>query len=170
MIIRQLINIFVNDMNKYKKPEFNEEKLGKNPFLLNLVIPVRKEAVEGRWVKDEGILVPLELEMEIDEYCKIYIDSRRRKDINKLTARAKDLFVWILYTIETNKDHMWLNKRRYMDECNVKSINTYKEALNEMISGGMLSKTIVTDVMWINPDYFFKGSRVNLFPKNVKRK
>lgn len=157
-------------MNKYKKPEFTVEKLGKNPFLINLVIPVRKEVVPNKWMKDDGIIVPLEIEMEIDEYCKIYIDAKRRKDINKLSARAKDLFVWILYTIETNKDHLWLNKKRYMDECNVKSINTYKDALNEMIAGGMLSKTIVTDVMWINPDYFFKGSRVNEFPKNIKRK
>lgn len=57
-----------------------------------------------------------------------------------------------------------------MDENDVSSVNTYKGAVRELLLGGYLYLSVIKDVYWINPHYFFHGNRVNIFPQNIVRK
>lgn len=163
--------MFVDDMNKVKKPLIDREKLGDNIFLSNLKIPVNKLVMAGQYRSDkDGDILPVEIELERDVSVRLYVDSDRRKQMIKLSARAKDLLMWLLYELDTGKDYIWINKDRYMKECGVKAYNTYKDAINELILGHFIQPTTVGRVYWINPHLFFNGSRLNAFPQNIVRK
>lgn len=154
-----------------KKPRINEEEIGSNPFVTNLKIIIRKVPLVGQWRKDgDGVMLPAEVEMEVDPVCKLYINPEHRKVVNKLSPRAIDLLVWICYSTEAGVDWLWINRKRYMAEREVKAYNTYKDAVRELVKNAFLQPTIYQGVYWINPLYFFNGSRINKYPKNVKAK
>ena len=156
-------------MQKYKKPKFDVKTLGVNPCVNSgFVIPVNKlEFVDQYKLEADGTFLPLKLEVEAIPYSKIYVTSDRRLIISNLSPSTKELFLWILYEIESGKDYLWINKDRFMLE-NHTSLNTYKKALDELIRYALLAFTVVKDVYWINPDFFFKGDRVSKYPKNIK--
>lgn len=156
-------------MNKYKKPKYNEELLGVSPFISSLVIPVNKIAYEGQYKYDaDGVISKVYGSVERELSCKLYISPERRKIMNMLSTRAKGLFLWVMYEVDRNKDYMWLNKKRYMEENDINSINTYRNAVDELIRYGLLCKSVVNDVYWINPAMFFGGNRITKYPKKVQ--
>jgi hypothetical protein len=158
-------------MKKVKKPVIDANKLGKNPFLLNLRIVVSKLTIPGQYHKEEGILVPSEMDLERDASCRVYTDSERRLLMVKLSPRAKDLLLWIMYEVEPNIDWIWINKARYMDESGITTYNTYNSAVNELIQQGYINKVAKpANTFWINPAYFFAGNRVRTFPDKVVRR
>ncbi len=54
-----------------------------------------------------------------------------------------------------------------MKEANITSINTYKKGLNDLIRYGVVSQTTIKDTFWINPEFFFKGSRTGKYPDKI---
>jgi hypothetical protein len=158
-------------MSRVKKPAINEKKLPQNPFANSLVIPVVGKILENHYKIDkDATKIPYEVELEYNPFVKVYSTKAHRLIVNHLQSCTKELMLWIMYSIEHGKDYIWINKKRYMEECSV-SLNTYKKALREMIRYGLLVPTGLYDnTYWINPDFFFKGSRVNKYPKNVQKK
>lgn len=156
-------------MNKYRKPKFNEELLGISPFVSSLTIQVNRVAYEGQYKKDkEGHMLPVYGNVEREMSCRLYTSPEKRKIMNMLSTRSKELFLWVMYEVDRNKDYMWLNKKRYMEENNINSINTYRTAIDELVRYGLLCKSVVNDVFWINPSMFFGGNRVAKYPKSVE--
>ena len=138
-------------MQKYKKPEVNEVMLGIIPYVSSLTIPVVRKLFEKQYKKDdEGDLIPVQQEIEYTEFTKIYTNRERRIIINNLSDKAKSLYLWLIYEIESGKDYIWINKIRYMEELSIKSIDTFKNALIELIRYSLLSLTVIKDVYWIN--------------------
>jgi len=155
-------------MQKYKKPVFDYKKLGINPCCNSLEIPVNEIVFKDFYMKDEeGILTTAKKEVEATPFTKLYVTSERRLIMSKLSPAAKELFLWVMLEIDSGRDALWINKERFMLE-NETSLNTYKKALEELIRYSFLAFTIVKDVYWINPDFFFKGDRVSKYPKNIK--
>lgn len=153
------------------KPKIDESKMVLNPFARSLKIPVN-ELVSGKyWEKTDSdgvpVVAPAEMEYEAGNYCKVFIDAARRDMVAMLSARAKDLLLWFIYETETGKDWVWINKGKYMKDNGVKSINTYKSAIKELMSGGYISPTIYQNTFWINPYVFFNGSRLKKYPNNL---
>lgn len=149
------------------KPDFKEENLGINPFIQTLVIPIVSKLLEGQYrIDSDGIKVPVELEMEYTPYCKLYSTSGHRKIISNLTSNSSKLLLWIMYDIKHGKDYLWINKHRFMEENKV-SINTFKKSLLELQRYAIIVPSPVKEVYWINPEYFFKGSRVNKYAEKV---
>lgn len=159
-------------MSKYIKPEINEEMLGVNPFLNSLVVPVNKvqDKDGSRFTQDGQEWYKADYEYDADTYCKVFSDATRRKLVSELTPRGKDLLMWVQYEAKKGKDWLWINKERYMEECTVASVTTYRSAVNELIKKGIIVKTVVTDTFWINPYFLFNGNRIKAFPDNVKIK
>lgn len=159
-------------MSKYIKPEVNEDKLGINPFLNSLIVPVNKVKDKGdnKFTQDGDEWYKGEWEYDADSYCKVFSDSARRQRVSSLTPRGKDLLMWLQYEAKKGKDWLWVNKQRYMAECNVSSVTTYRSAVNDLIKNSIIIKTVITDVFWINPYFLFNGSRIKAFPDNVKVK
>lgn len=157
-------------MSRVKKPNINESRLPQNPFANSLVIPVVGRLVKDHYKIDkDGDKIPYEIELEYNEFVKLYSTKAHRLIINRLQPCTKELMLWITYSVDYGKDYIWINKKRYMEECSV-SLNTYKKALEEMIRYGLLVPTGLYDnTYWINPDFFFKGSRVNKYPNKVQK-
>lgn len=158
-------------MGKEKKPEITDEKLGDNPFLDTLRIPVNKLVMHGQYKPDnDGHHLPVEVEVEADKYCRVYVDKDRRLKMVSLSPRSKDLLLWIIYEVENGDAYIWINRPRYMKESGVKAYNTYRDALMELVRSKFLLISAISGVYWINPNCFFNGSRINAFPNNLKIK
>lgn len=180
------VQIFAHVCNMSKKVIIHEEvavknidaeRLGKNPFIESLSIPVNKVTMKGQFratkeiaVDGRPIVVPVEVEIESESYCKVFNDAKRRKVMVNISKPGKELFLWLIYELESGKDYVWLNKTRYLRENGIKSLNTYRAAVRDLILNGFMVQTVATDVYWINPALFFTGSRLRNFPQNVVRK
>jgi len=156
----------------YKKEQFKDGELGINPFVAHLEIHVVKKPIDKQYYLDkDGILLPAEYPMEADPVCKLYADADSRKWIAKqLSPRGKDLMLWIMYEIKYGEDYVIINSKRYMSESDITAVNTYRDALNNLIKNNVIQKTIKNTVFWFNPRYFYKGDRVAKFKKQVKEK
>lgn len=164
-------------MSKYKdKPNIKIEEMGVNPYrgtfeiVVNLVKSSDKYKVWDKAMGEDAIYELANFEHEAVPYTKVFNDSRRRLAMVKLSPRTKDLYLWIIYEAEKNKEFLWINKVRYMEESEVTAINTYRGAVNELIKKGFMIRSTFMDTYWLNPDYFFNGDRVKKFPEEVKRK
>lgn len=149
------------------KPVINEDKMGLNPFTETLVIPITRRNIYGNYKRSEGGLIPAEFDYDATSHAKLFCDSDRRYLNNSLTLRAKELLLWVMFQVNNAQDYIWINKTMYMEENNITSINTYKEALADLVKKKYLSITLIKDVYWINPNYFFKGNRLAKYPNNI---
>ncbi len=157
-------------MQKYKSPTIDATKFVVNPFSYTLEIPVVKMDDTSKFVKNsDGELYFAENTFEYEKSIKVYVSSARRKVINQLSPNASKLLHWVEQELDYNKDYFWLNKARYMDETGV-AYNTYKKSVGELQQYGFISLSVVTDVFWINPHFFFFGNRIGKYPKSIKIK
>lgn len=154
-------------MQKYKKPKFSEEDLGTNPCAIPLEIPVHEMLFKNQFIKDGGLLLPLIREVEKTPFVRLYTTSQRRKILSKCSPQAKSLFLWILFEIEYGKDYLWINKDRYMEE-NYVSLATYRRSIKELHRYNLIQPSVKKGIYWINPDFVFKGNRVEKYPNKVK--
>lgn len=157
--------------------DIKPEDLGKNPFLLSLVVPLHKVPFQGYYKKSNekaadgtSILVQVEVWVDAQPHCKVFNDAQRRKIVTGISGRAKELFLWILYMTASGKDYISINRKTYMKENGINSNTTYVAAVKELVLGGILQRTMADDVYWLNPEIFFCGSRKNSFPENCKKK
>lgn len=154
-------------MQKYKKPDTSKLETYVNPFSVPLKILVNTIEDPHKFVVEGDAVMNYKAKLEVEPKCSLYIAPQKRIIVNALTPSTKELFIWLMYTIEPNKDFIWINKDRYMLELDITSINTYKKALFELERYGIIALTSVKDTYWINPDFFFRGNRVTKYPKNV---
>lgn len=157
-------------MSKYKRPKIDEEKMDRgNPFVGNLRVSVRKQVYEQYIKTATGFeLGERVLELEYTPFSRIYTTSEHRRIWNGLSSRAKELLQWIVYTIEYNKDWLWVNRERYMDESSIQSFNTYNAAVKELVDTLFLAKSTTQDVYFINPEFFFKGNRITKYRDKIE--
>jgi hypothetical protein len=87
-----------------------------------------------------------------------------------LTGRAKELYLWVMYELDKNEDFVWINVQRYMEECNVSSMTTYRDTVKDLQKSLIISPTTIKDVYWINPLFFFNGNRLEKYETKLKTK
>lgn len=151
-----------------KKPIFEEDDLGSNPFVnTDFKVLVRSITDGSKYQMDDEVLVPSVVDLEKDDYVKLYIKPEYRKLVGMLSNSSRSLLLWCIYEVDSAKDYLWINKRRYMEEHSVKSVNTFKSAVKELVRLNIIAPTVQRNVFWINPRLFFHGSRINKYPKNV---
>ena len=68
-----------------------------------------------------------------------------------------------IYVLAPGKDYIYLNKKLYMQESGISSINTIKTALSGLIDNKIIALSPVKDYYYINPLYFYSGSRVKKY-------
>jgi hypothetical protein len=155
----------------FEKPKFEESDLGTNIFISYLQIPVSHFPAKNEYVKDdEGILVNKEVDVEYTPYTKVYQKSNLRLIIAGLTDKSKSLYLWITYELDSNKDYLWINVPRYMEENKLSSLTTYYNAIKELQRWNIMVNTTVKGVYWINPEYFFRGNRIEKYPNNLVKR
>jgi hypothetical protein len=140
-----------------------------NPLISDdFIINIRKIVAEKSYkIDSEGMMIPVELELESDTKVNVYTLPEYRKLIALCSASAKSLYIHILHEVEYGSDYIEINVNRYMKENNVLSINTYKSGIQELSRYLIIYPSLIKGVYWINPRLFFAGSRVKKYPKNV---
>lgn len=159
------------DNKRSVKPKINEEELGISPFLYTLEIEVLFRSKSNKFIQDkEGLKLNENYLQEAKPYTKVFIGSEERLMMSRLSNNAKSLFLWIMYEVKAGEDYLWINKKRYMEENDIKSYNTYIAAYKELIRYCIISQTRLKDVYWISPIFLFNGSRIKKYPNNFKLK
>ena len=156
-------------MQKYRKPKFTEADLGTNPLTNALSIPIRRVAMNGQFYRaaEDDAWLNNVADLEATRITKVFVSAERRLIYAKLTPRAKELWGWLQYELEPGKDYLWINRVRFMEEVTVRAINTYAEAVRQLVRYGFICHSLVSGVYWINPDFMFLGNRQRKYPEKV---
>jgi hypothetical protein len=142
----------------------------KNPFVSSLKIEMRRVPMENMFTIDEvGDKFPASYWAETDKAIKLYDSAARRKHISSLSLRGGQLFLYCLYRTEVKSDLVFIDRKSYMIEHDIRSNDTYKSAEKDLISNGIISPSIILGVFFVNPHFFFKGSRPKKYPSNVNK-
>jgi hypothetical protein len=99
---------------------------------------------------------------------KIYTKSELRLKIMSMSKAAKELYLWLIYELDKNEDHVWINVERFMEECSISSMTTYRTTVKELQKNVIIYPTIIKDIYWINPLFFFNGNRIDKYETKVK--
>lgn len=151
-------------MQRYRKPYFDYSTLGINPCRANLKIPVGYLEFKDSFQKDfDGEWLHTRKVVDKSASCRLFTSSINRRVVSKLSLCGKGLYLWIMYEIETGNEALWINKVRYIEESGV-SLNTYKKSIDELVRHAIIAYTVVKEVYWINPAYFFSGDRIKMYP------
>lgn len=178
-LLNRKYNYMKKGIGRSLKPEIDVSKLGKNPFIDDLVITVNKLALADKYTADkvrlddgslDVIYTPAYANAESDDMVKMYCCATNRKELGGLSSRAKELYLFMAYCVDYNEDWIWVNRAMYMKENSISAPNTYLNARNELVDKKVIQVTIKKDVFHINPKYFFKGNRINKYGKQVKFK
>ena len=161
------------------KKDIIEEDLGTSPFYHTLEIKTRKVKTKRRQVDvstieldqdvvSYGNVVSIEeiIELEQETYAKTYNSSTLRVHILNLPSRARDLSLWVIYSLKPGKDYLYFNKPRILKELGI-SKNTYTLAIKDLIGNSVIAITPIKDIYWVNPLFFFNGSRARRYPDKV---
>jgi len=158
--------------SKVRRPDVDPLRVGVNPLSISgFSIPVSCVPVEGRYSMDkDGVWLPAEVELERDEKAALYIGSSRRLAWMGMGNAPMRLMLWMVFELDTGRDYVWVNVRRYLSESGV-SLNTYKSGVEDLCRYGFIHPMIgYKDVYWVNPAYCFRGSRTRAYPGRVERR
>lgn len=163
-----------------RKRIYDESLLINNPFVESPDFEIRTKSVssENEFVniKDvsDGVILttPTKIKskfiVEVESYCKVYNRKSLYLHIAMLSPTAKSLFLHIQYNLQYGKDFIHLNPKKVMKEAEIGSINTFKKCVQELVTSLIITPTLCTDVFWINPTFFFNGSRINKYKHKLK--
>lgn len=125
------------------------KEMGVNPFIKDLKFTIEDEETSNRvW----------------DTF--LYRKESIKKIIYKLNNSVK-LYWYIPFFLEHNKDYVIIDKEHFMKANNIKSLNTFKAMVDNLIKYNIIAKTVVKDVYWINPEFMFRGNRKEFYPNNL---
>ena len=139
-----------------------------NPLINNdLKIFVNKVTDTTEFENKFGTILHKQKIFERAKITKIFATAKNRTEIAKNSAIAKNILLWLFYQLEYSQDYVSFDKKLFMKENNVKSIKTVNLAIEELQKNKVIAKSNIKDVYFINPVYFFLGSRVKSYPDNV---
>lgn len=107
--------------------------------------------------------IKIKEKVDSDKCTKIYTNSAYRVNIFSLPTPSKILYLWFIYVLYPGRDYVYLNKKLYMLESNISSVNTVKTALSGLIDNKIIALSPVKNYYYINPLYFYSGSRVKKY-------
>lgn len=106
---------------------------------------------------------------EYGKMTRLFINNQTVEAVFKLSAKAKDLYLYILYMIDNNVDEIYIDREHYMRISNIKSTTTYLDAVTELDRANII-KTIrkKKDLFHINPYFFFNGNRLEKYELHMR--
>jgi hypothetical protein len=148
-----------------EKPDL--DNAGVNPFSESLQILMSNNTthVKNKFGEDDKIVA----NYESVRYTKVFDQTGVKALVASLSIRAKELYLHIMYSLESGEDILWIHRGRYMGMYGIRSVNTYKDSVKDLAEKGFIYPHVsLKDVYWINPHYFFKGDRRMKYPNRVK--
>ena len=140
--------------------------IGTNPFSVDLRIRINRKYKEV--INKFGDADKLESVFESVGYTKMFDQAGAKALVASLSVRAKELYLHIMYSLDSGQDIIWIHRGRYMELYGIRSINTYKDAVKDLSDKLFIyPHASIRDTYWINPHYFFKGNRQSKYPNNL---
>lgn len=162
-----------------RKQIYDLTLLQNNPFVENPEFCVRtrffknkEQYVNVRDISD-GIITgaPKTLShtfmVEQDTYTKVYNKKGLYLHIATLGHSTKSLLIYIMFHLQNGKDYIHLQQGKVMEQIMIKDPITYKKCLQELVSKVFITPTLCEDVFWINPVFFFNGSRIEKYKHKI---
>ena len=149
-------------MDKEKKD------LGVNPFVGTLEIGVNIREMKESYSFGEGFWNNTTFTSEQARKVSLYPSKKFNYILQGLTPMSNRLLFWLVNKMKYGEDYVKINHGLFMKDFEIKSYNTYKAALGCLIKNAILASTVEKGVYWVNPNFFFCGSRVNKYPNNLK--
>lgn len=97
--------------------------------------------------------------------------SEYRDDFLNLSSGAKDLYWWMLMSVDAGTTVVYVNRQMFMNKTKPLKPDTFRRLVNELESKEMIIRVkneYSEDVYMLNPRQAFRGSRITHFPKNKK--
>lgn len=154
-------------MSKGKR-KINYDNIGSNPLAESLHITGHKKIKDV--INKFGNADKLETKLDGDKCVKIYEVSGYKAKMMKLNIRSKEMLLYIYHIVKYKQDYILLDREDYMKAHEITSINTFKKAIVSLCNEKYIYPHHLPefkDVYWINPAYFFKGSRLAKYPHKV---
>jgi len=155
------------EMNK-KLKGIDESKLVYNPFSETLEVEVTQIEDKTKKIVDEnGEQQPAYYYVEKAKATKVYLSAENRNKVMALSAGAMRMYMFILHDIQAAHDWITVLPEWYKENGG-KSLNVYKQAIEELIEARYITPTMYKWTYWVNPRIFYPGSRINKYPNNLK--
>jgi hypothetical protein len=145
-----------------------------NPFRVSLELKATKYVTsivskqEASQEENRGEVTSTNLS-EIEKYSKVFRTADKRNTIFNLNPSAKCVFLYMVYSVDETKDYIRMNVEIAKSKIGI-SEKTFREAVKELAANKILtSVTGIKEYYWINPAFFFHGSRFNKYPECVKQ-
>jgi len=149
-----------------KKPDFDKINVGINIFISGLSIAITKKRTEV--INKYGDPDIIETDLEATVYTKVFMVEAAKKQMASLPIRSKELYLFLIHALPSATDYIWIDRDIYMKDMNIKSLNTYKAAVDGLCGNLYIAPHHkLKDVYWINPHFFFKGSRIMKYKHNL---
>lgn len=153
---------------EYKNPDLSPESVGINPFTSNLTIFITKK--EQKVINKFGEEDIKDFDLEATHYTKVFGVEGAQQQVGDLPIRCKELYLFLIHGLKPAQDIIRIDRKEYMKQMGIKSVNTYKKAVMGLCDGLYIQphhNPKFVSVYWINPHYFFKGSRVRKYPDKL---
>jgi hypothetical protein len=157
-----------------KRPIIDEKKLGVNPLSIDLKIKVSQLKTSESLLTEftEGINLPVgKLEktilLESQQYTKLYHDAFWRNIIIDLSPKALQLWTFISFDLDANKDYYWINSSFLISKFKYRNKKVLEELIKELGRYGLISSSFEPDIIWINPSIMFSGNRIKKYSNKV---
>lgn len=145
-----------------------DHSLPLNPFIYDLKIDLLEFKEETYVVTVvEGIKQPTGQmssnvkTVESAGFAKLYEIPYKEGFLNLLSPSCMKLFLYFLYTLETDIDYLTLDKAKICTKLNLKE-RTYDKAISDLVSNSVIQRMTKKHGdyrYWINPRIMFKGDR-----------
>jgi hypothetical protein len=106
------------------------------------------------------------VEVENAKPVSVYMDNDLLKVMAGLSASGKDMLLYIMRYLGSNRDTIELKEDIYIERMNV-SDRTFRRAKEELTNLIIVKKKSRKDVYYINPQYLFRGNRINAYPESI---
>lgn len=135
-----------------------------NPFLDNLEIACNFRSSYNSSPTGHSHNISHKL-FDSGHYTEVYHESLLPMMI-LLSGSSPTLVVYIITKLGYGSEKIELNPDKVCDLCKF-SYATYKRALEQLKDLSIIVKSNRKNTYWINPNLFFRGSRIKAFPKNL---
>lgn len=94
-------------------------------------------------------------------YVKLFVDAWSH--LKGLSPLSTKIIVYGVSNMRPLSQVVWLNPPDIMLECGIKSPNTIRGAIEDLIDNKIIAQKLGSNIeFWINPNVFFNGNRIRL--------
>lgn len=178
------IRTSVNDDQEEQLPTLREQpKHRENPFIVDLFIKKsdRRKKIVASGIKYNAIdlgtgeVMPdmtaqqiVFEEVDTEEFTKVY-DSFLQT-LFDLTPRAYKMMRYFMGALKFGEHQVVYNPREAMEVTGYNSKQTVVTALAELVAKGVIARSEMQNIYFINPKCMFKGDRIDMWRTVVRAK